>query len=233
MSQFTVELWSPTHPVCPVAIAGAHLGVRLGQRVNEHPLRYWEPGVTGVSEDVITDSQAELLDLETNYYFTREGCFVVGTCDGLLAGFVGLKPNGPGQAKLKRMAVLPSYRRRGLADSMLTLALDWADENGLNEVSLETNAVWEKAVPLYFSKGFRITGYDDECFLMSRQQNTDAVTPGWFAQGAKRYTIWTILADGSYALLAGNLRLNDADSCLHYFRSVEGGGRYVELREEE
>ena len=76
--------------------------------------------------------------------------------DGHLLGVGALKVFEPGHGELKSMHTAKSSRGKGVGRSMVTHILDYAQEQGLARVSLETGShpPYEPARKLYESCGF-------------------------------------------------------------------------------
>jgi len=70
---------------------------------------------------------------------------------GSLIGIVRLTPTG----RIGRMAVLPDWRRQGVASALLLAVLARAGQRGLDRVHLHAQI---SAVPLYVRHGFRPVG---------------------------------------------------------------------------
>jgi GNAT superfamily N-acetyltransferase len=87
------------------------------------------------------------------------GAYVVGFVDGVPACGGGVKALGDGAAEVKRMYVVPGFRRRGLAHALLQALEDAARELGHQVMRLDSrSATW----PIYLAAGYReIADYND------------------------------------------------------------------------
>jgi len=141
-----VEVWTPDNPISPSQIALAHLAVRQNQ----------ERVGTNLFSD-ITDTQADLADLEQNYIAGGGNFFVARTEDYRLKGFVGLRNQGDGHAALKRLAVLPEFEGRGTGRALVTNLITWARQNGFIKISLQTGGSEEAKARIYEKVGFVVT----------------------------------------------------------------------------
>lgn len=94
--------------------------------------------------------------------------------DGKPVGMVNLSPKGLNQFTwvIGNVAVLPEYRRRGIARKLVTAAIDMAQVKQVNTVTLEVISDNHPAVKLYESLGFQIYGGEVQ---MERQP--DATLP--------------------------------------------------------
>lgn len=65
------------------------------------------------------------------------------------------KPFATGVAEVKRMFVVPEYRRRGIAGQILQLLESWAAELGYQQLVLETGRNQPEAITLYQKSGYQ------------------------------------------------------------------------------
>jgi putative acetyltransferase len=80
--------------------------------------------------------------------------FFVTYLDGALAGCGGLKMFEGDYAEVKRMFVRPVHRGKGLGKAMLNHLADYARNNGVNLLRLETGIYEVEAIKLYEGWGF-------------------------------------------------------------------------------
>ncbi len=78
--------------------------------------------------------------------------------EGGVVGTVAVRRSGEGEAELKRMYLLPAYRRRGLGRQLLGTALAWARSQHLGAVHLDTGSFMVDAQRFYESAGFKRSG---------------------------------------------------------------------------
>ena len=81
--------------------------------------------------------------------------FFVTRHDGVAAGCGGIQLFGREYGELKRMYVCPSFRGLGLAKLMLEHLSNYAKENGVKTLRLETGIHQHDAIALYESWGFK------------------------------------------------------------------------------
>jgi putative acetyltransferase len=81
--------------------------------------------------------------------------FFVIRQDGVAAGCGGVQLFGQEYGEVKRMYVRPAFRGLGLAKSMLEHLSNYARENGVNLLRLETGIHQRDAIALYESWGFK------------------------------------------------------------------------------
>jgi putative acetyltransferase len=100
-------------------------------------------------------ADADLDDLELNY-FSGGGCFeVVEDAAKRVVGCVGLYPLNARRAELCKMYLEKSARGQGLGKRLLEDVLAAARRSGFREVWLETNSSLTEAITLYRKYGFQ------------------------------------------------------------------------------
>jgi ribosomal protein S18 acetylase RimI-like enzyme len=82
---------------------------------------------------------------------------LVALLDGGPVGLGGAVPDGPGQARVVSMWVLPGARGRGVAHAVLARLEGWAAARGLR-LHLDVTETNERARRSYERYGFRATG---------------------------------------------------------------------------
>ena len=104
------------------------------------------------------ESKKDLGALE-DWYIKDGGNFFVAEdpTTGQVIGFVGVRNEGDGAGRIKRMAVLPEYHRRGIGTELVGAAVSWARQNGFRSVVL-TTGIHENAKPIYEGFGFKEVG---------------------------------------------------------------------------
>jgi putative acetyltransferase len=81
--------------------------------------------------------------------------FFVVYVDGTPAGCGGVQIFGDEYAELKRMFVRPQFRGLGLGRQLVNRLADYALENGIKVLRLETGNAQVEALNLYVGMGFR------------------------------------------------------------------------------
>ena len=104
--------------------------------------------------DIVPTRFAQELEAFDDLYGGERGRALLATVDGKPAGCVVMRPMGPGDAEIRRMYVRASYRRRGIARSLVRAATQEATLLGFRRVVLMTSEEFAGAVPLYRSEGF-------------------------------------------------------------------------------
>ena len=98
-------------------------------------------------------SEKTIEALINNEYAKCFGCFV----DGVLAGYIALEWVLD-EGSLTNLAVMPAYRRRGIAEALTQKLLDYAKEISLQFVTLEVRVSNTPASNLYRKTGFEDVG---------------------------------------------------------------------------
>lgn len=93
------------------------------------------------------------------------GAFLLAEVDGAPVACGGVRTLAPRLGEVKRMYVVPSARRRGIARRILGDLEQVARELGHERVRLDTNAVQPEAVALYHACGYaEIADYNGNPF---------------------------------------------------------------------
>ena len=79
--------------------------------------------------------------------------YLVAVSDGVTAGFIGASLTFD-TADITNVAVLPAFRRRGIARALLEKMAARLTENGAREILLEVRKSGEAAISLYREAGF-------------------------------------------------------------------------------
>jgi ribosomal protein S18 acetylase RimI-like enzyme len=150
VAEIVIEPFSGNQAVADT-IASLHLVVRLQQR---------EDGENQFRANIHA-SQADLKAIGP-YYVEPGGDFFIArdTSADEVAGFVGLQKSGDTEGRIKRMAVLPAYRRQHIGTRLAETAVRWASDAGFKKLVLSTGKN-EKAIHIYRAVGFEIVGYDE------------------------------------------------------------------------
>jgi putative acetyltransferase len=101
--------------------------------------------------DPTTDHLYELFRMEGSVYF-------VALKEGRIIGGAGIFPteNLPdGTCELVKLYLHQNARGTGLGKQLLLTAMDWAKQNGYNQVYLESMPELSKAVAIYENVGFK------------------------------------------------------------------------------
>ena len=80
--------------------------------------------------------------------------------DGVLAGAGAIRRYDDASVELKRIYVSPMFRRKGIAQELVSQLIQWAKEVGYRRMLLETGEKLSGAIALYAKLGFeRIPNY--------------------------------------------------------------------------
>jgi len=81
---------------------------------------------------------------------------VVAYENGIPMGCGAIKEYGPGTMEIKRMFVLPEYRKKGIATKILMELERWARESSYTKCILETGKKQPEAIELYKKNGYKL-----------------------------------------------------------------------------
>lgn len=102
-------------------------------------------------------TDADLSDIETNY-FKSGGLFeILENADGKLLGTIGLFPINEETIELRKMYFDASLRGRGFGKKMLERMIETARRKGYKKIYLETASILKEAIGLYEKYGFKPT----------------------------------------------------------------------------
>ena len=93
---------------------------------------------------------------------------------GKTAGYIIAWVIAPAECQIGSIAVLPEYRRSGIASELMGILIDVCRQTGTPEVYLEVRVSNRPAIRLYESFGFRIDGLRKHYY----QDGEDAYTMG-------------------------------------------------------
>lgn len=99
----------------------------------------------GADEDV-TDIKS--------YYKNNHGWFQVVENNKTIIGSVGIYKINSDECELRKMYLYPEYHGQGIGSALMINALDKAKELGFKYMTLQTNSVLKKALPIYEKYGF-------------------------------------------------------------------------------
>ncbi|MEG0712798.1 MAG: GNAT family N-acetyltransferase, partial [Niameybacter sp.] len=121
-----------------------------------------EEAVLQVIESVLKDYGLELnpkeADLDVTdleyYYINNNGWFQVVEAEGEIIGSVGVFKMDENECELRKMYLLPSFQGQGIGRELMENAIEAAVQLGYKIITLQTNSVLIKALPLYEKYGF-------------------------------------------------------------------------------
>ncbi len=122
-------------------------------------LRSFRPADLGAISGIVRDSLREnypasiYLDI---HRWWRDG-FLLAEDDGQPIGFVAGVVNGPRNARILMLAVIPVYRRRGIGAALMDAFLKECAMRGLATVELEVRVGNKDAIRFYQRYGFQIS----------------------------------------------------------------------------
>lgn len=87
-----------------------------------------------------------------------------------LAAVMVLKENSAAELEIKNIAVEPRLENQGIATSLLSYAISWAESHHYQRVIIGTGSTSFKQLYLYQKLGFRITSIKKDFFVNNYQQ---------------------------------------------------------------
>jgi GNAT superfamily N-acetyltransferase len=139
--------------------------LRDGTAATLRPLPYDHP----VAHDLVEQVQEEYVQryggrdaavVDAAEFLPPLGIFLVAEIDGEPAGCGAWRALSPGVAEIKRVYVVPRFRRRGLAQVIVGALEEGADRAGHGRVVLNTGNEQPEAIALYTDLGYLpIEGY--------------------------------------------------------------------------
>lgn len=91
--------------------------------------------------------------------------FRTAELDGRIVGYVGMH-HIIDEGYITNIAVLPEYRRQGIAGILMNSIFAYADENELKMVTLEVRESNEAALALYGGMGFKKAGMRKNFYIL-------------------------------------------------------------------
>ena len=108
--------------------------------------------------------------------FMNEYSYLIGYCqDDKLVGYTCVRAMYE-EAQVCNVAVLPEYRRQGIAKQLIEEMLRLSAEKGCQVCELEVNTENTPAVELYKKCGFEVAGIRKNFYRRSRYNSRDAYT---------------------------------------------------------
>lgn len=92
-------------------------------------------------------AQENIIDVGGEIFIVTMGESVVGVC--------AMVPHGVDCYELAKMAVSPSVRGKGLGDTLMITAIEWARKKEARRILLLSNTVLTPAITLYKKHGFQ------------------------------------------------------------------------------
>lgn len=100
----------------------------------------------------------------SNDFIANKSYFLVAKEDQNIVACGGIIVKSDNWGEVKRMYVIPEYRRKGLASKILEYIIDWSTQNQLQYLKLETGIYQPEAINLYLKYNFYeidpFEGYD-------------------------------------------------------------------------
>ena len=96
----------------------------------------------------------EILDGPREFVIEPGGQIFMAVVSGLAVGTVALIPAGDGVLELTKMAVAPEFQGMGIGGKLMTRCVEYAKEQSIQTVFLESHTSLQPALRLYRKHGF-------------------------------------------------------------------------------
>lgn len=96
------------------------------------------------------------------FYFNNNGWFQVIEDNNKIIGSIGIYKINDSTCELRKMYIYKEYQSKGLGKTLLENAIKSAKNLGYTKITLQTNSLLIKALPLYKSFGFKYNN-DEVC----------------------------------------------------------------------
>ena len=111
--------------------------------------------VSELNEDLCFQHWDEEMDNPLYKYGLPQGSLVLAYWNNIPAGCIALQPlKEEGVCEMKRMYVLPDYRKHGIGDQLVQIILQDAIQLGYDKMVLDTLTRLTSAIRLYEKHGF-------------------------------------------------------------------------------
>jgi len=88
-------------------------------------------------------------------YAPPYGCLLLAEHEGKIVGCVGLRKIEKGICEMKRLYVVPQFRRKGIGRRLAAVVIEEARKIGYRSMRLDTIETMKEAISLYKSLGFK------------------------------------------------------------------------------
>lgn len=89
------------------------------------------------------------------YYHEKNGIFYIAEDEGSVVGTIAIRGEPDSSAKLRRMYVIPKYRKKGVGQKLFEKALAFCKNKGYKRVILCTYPEMGEAIKFYKKHGFK------------------------------------------------------------------------------
>lgn len=114
-----------------------------------------------------------------DYIGTPDRVVYLAYMDNVIAGEIRLRKNWNNYAYMEDIVVGSEFRRHGIGRALITKAIQWAKENNLPGIMLETQDNNAAGCLLYQSCGFELAGFDRHLYH-GLDPHTDEVALYWY-----------------------------------------------------
>jgi len=120
----------------------------------------------------------------TAYIDNPDKAVFLAYADGRFAGQITLRKSWNGYACIENIAVDTRFRRQGIGNELISRAKQWAQQQNLAGLMLETQNNNVDACRFYERCGFHLGGFDTQLYK-AINRNTDEIALYWYLQFEK------------------------------------------------
>ncbi|AFC30519.1 YyaR [Paenibacillus mucilaginosus 3016] len=143
----------------------------------------YEDSIWTYTEEIFEEpyyKQYENDDIDISYIYEREKAVFLYYDDNISIGQIKLRSNWNGFALVEDIAVAKDQRKKGIGTALLKKAEEWARQNNLIGLMLETQDVNISACLFYARNDFKIGGVDSMLYSNFPTANEKAIF--WYFQ---------------------------------------------------
>ncbi len=133
--------------------------IMLSTLITEYKCNQWG------NAHIMQDWRRWVLDQTYDYYKFYPNHFLMAMDNNKLVGFISFKKINDGTAEIKKLFVVPQYRKQGVAQKLYDKLMQHLPELGhISNIQLTVCAPFIEAVNFYEKQGFKITFVDVKKF---------------------------------------------------------------------
>ena len=122
------------------------------------------PALVGIEKEVFPDSPWSAAQFREELSgVPKSRRYLVAHEQGVIVGYAGVALSGD-VADIHNIAVIPNYRKRGIASHLLDELEGWAISKGVTALMLEIREGNKEAFPLYEKRGYAVISRRDNYY---------------------------------------------------------------------
>ena len=103
----------------------------------------------------------DLLHIQQNYFDRGDMFWIAVNRAGRVIGMLGTNTVSPSELWLKRLYIMPAYKRKGIAGALLGVVEAFARDKGVSVIHTRFAEDYREAPLFYGAKGFRGVSFHD------------------------------------------------------------------------